>query len=193
MAGKKSKNKQQPKQTDAWQARRTRTLQIVFVVFYYLVRELAPDDPERLEGSILRCVCVVHKTEIHVVAHAQVKCQARCDFPVVLKITRELLRALAQIESRVSAREKDVSNYANTIQVGLRTIQRISKSRTGNRSRSNLGGMESLWKLARVLCDLSCVEVEVIFRRRVESKESTEFGYVGEVAAEFETVVAAIP
>jgi hypothetical protein len=33
MAGKKPKNRPQSKQTDAWQARRTRTLQIVFVVF----------------------------------------------------------------------------------------------------------------------------------------------------------------
>jgi hypothetical protein len=33
MAGKKSKNRQTKQQTDAWQARRTRTLQIVIVGF----------------------------------------------------------------------------------------------------------------------------------------------------------------
>jgi hypothetical protein len=37
MAGKKSKNKQTKQQTDAWQARRTRTLQIVFVVFSFIL------------------------------------------------------------------------------------------------------------------------------------------------------------
>src|ERR1044072_352973 len=53
--------------------------------------------------------------------------------------------------------------------------------------------MKSLWKLSRVLCDLVCVEVEVILRSRIESEESTERWYVGKVAAEFETMVAAIP
>src|ERR1044072_4175620 len=53
--------------------------------------------------------------------------------------------------------------------------------------------MKSLWKLARVLCDLICVEVEVIFRSRIESEESTERWHVGKVAAEFETMVATIP
>ena len=65
--------------------------------------------------------------------------------------------------------------------------------RTGNRTRQNLGGAESLRKLAGILRDLIGVEVEVVFRSRVEGEESTECRDVRKVAAKFEAVIAAIP
>src|ERR1044072_3863836 len=47
--------------------------------------------------------------------------------------------------------------------------------------------------MIRSIFDVSGVEVEVVFRSGIKRKQTAEFGHVGKVAAEFETMVAAIP
>ena len=52
---------------------------------------------------------------------------------------------------------------------------------------------KSLRELVRVLRDLIGIEIEVVFRRRVEGEQSAERWNVGEVAAKLEAVIAAVP
>ena len=68
-----------------------------------LLRERAADDLQRPEGAILGGVGVVDEAKVHVVAHSEVKCEARRDLPVVLHVEGKLLRAFAQVEAGVAA------------------------------------------------------------------------------------------
>ena len=94
--------------------------EVVLVVLDHLARERAADDLERAEGAVLCRVRVVDEAEVHVVANAEVKGEARRDLPVVLRIEGKLLRAFAQVEAGVATREEDGANDTDAGEVGRR-------------------------------------------------------------------------
>src|SRR6185503_2836830 len=137
---------------------------------------------------IVRLVPGIEITVVGIITHAQVQRESRRYLPVVLRVEREQLCAIAKVELRIPARKHDVSDNAQTVQLSLRARRGSDEGAAGKRPRLDLAGSETLRELARVVCDLRRRKEEVVLRRGQECEQPAERGLVRIVDSEFESV-----